>query len=590
MNSTVGDLEGNLHKIQGTLALARKQDVDLIAFPELAITGYPPEDLLLKPQFIDDSRKALDEVIALSRGLTLIVGFIDRDVALYNAAAVIHDRQLVLIYHKWCLPNYGVFDENRYFSPGTRPSVFKLKGVTVGVSICEDIWSQKGPTTAQSNSGAELIININASPYHLQKGRLREKMLSKQAKENRVQIAYVNMVGGQDELIFDGGSLVYSKAGKPLARAVQFEESLMAIDLSFDRSNAIHKGKEKGKVQKNLGSTGGDFPKIGKPDLDLKIEKKRVILPLPGLAKTYRRDEEIYQALTLGLSDYVLKNRFQKGVIGLSGGIDSALTATIAVDALGKENVIGVFMPSRYTAIESKEDAEGLARKLGLRLMTLSIEAPFQSMLDLLSKPFQGQYPDLTEENLQSRIRGNIMMALSNKFGWLVLTTGNKSEFSVGYATLYGDMAGGFAVIKDLWKTSVYRLARMRNAKADAPIPFRVFKRPPTAELRFDQKDQDSLPPYGILDPILEAYVEEDKGFQDIVAMGYDAEVVSKVIALVDRSEFKRRQAPVGIKITPRALGKDRRMPITNQYRTMNQSDTVHKNTTTAKKGRIKIA
>ncbi len=581
INSTVGDLEGNLEKIRHTLELGREQSVDLIAFPELAITGYPPEDLLLKPRFIEDSRKALDTLVTLSRGFSLIVGFVDQNQALYNAAALIHEGQLALIHHKWCLPNYGVFDENRYFTPGKQPTLFELKGRTIGVNICEDIWSQSGPTSTQAEAGADLIININASPYHLQKSRVREELLSKRALENGVQIVYVNMVGGQDELVFDGGSLVYDERGRLLARAAQFEEAFLVIDLPAPS------GRSKTKTS---GGTALDISKTSHPCFGEKLRKKRAEIPLPKRSKNFTPEEEIYRALVMGVSDYVKKNQFNKGVIGLSGGVDSALTAVIAADALGKDNVVGVFMPSRYSSEESRVDAEGLAQNLGIAFKTLSIEDPFQASLALLSETFQGRQIDVTEENLQSRIRGNLLMALSNKFGWLVLTTGNKSEFSVGYATLYGDMAGGFAVIKDLWKTTVYRLAMMRNKKRDQPIPLRILEKAPTAELRPNQKDEDSLPPYDMLDPILEAYVEEHKSAQDIVSMGYAASIVSKVISLVDRSEFKRRQAPVGIKITSRALGKDRRMPITNRYRGFYKSKTEHESATTEKKRRMKIA
>ncbi|MBN4054124.1 NAD+ synthase [Nitrospira defluvii] len=577
INSTVGDLSWNLQKINDAIEAAREKDVDLIAFPEMAVTGYPPEDLVLKPHFIKDNRKIVDAVIEKSQGLCVILGFIDQDHSLFNAAAVIHNKTLAYIYHKCHLPNYGVFDENRYFSQGMTAPVFVLKGVTIGVNICEDIWTQNGPIQIQTvESGAKFIVNINASPYHLQKGQLREEMLARRAKENRVRIAYVNMVGGQDELVFDGGSLLFDDEGKLLARAPQFKESLWVFDMSFEadirqpfparnntREQAVFRLPE-------IKRQGPQHP------------KKQKIHPV--IAKSDSHDEEIYHALSLGLSDYVLKNRFNKGVIGLSGGIDSALTALLAVDALGKENVTGVFMPSRFTSLESAEDVQSLSRNLGIQLITLSIEDPFESTLSLLSETFKETENDTTEENLQSRIRGNLMMALSNKFGWLVLTTGNKSELSVGYATLYGDMAGGFAVIKDLWKTSVYRIAKMRNAQQNKPIPLRIFQRPPTAELRPDQCDQDNLPPYEILDPILEAYVEEDKGYNEILGLGFEPEIVSTVISLVETSEFKRRQAPVGIKITPRALGKDRRMPITNRYRSFHRIKVEHNDKITAKK------
>lgn len=569
INSTVGDLAGNVQKISEAIERAKEKRADLIAFPELAISGYPPEDLLLKPQFIEENLRALQKVAKRCKGLTAIVGFVDREEDIYNAAAVIHDGAVRLVYHKCHLPNYGVFDENRYFQAGKEAPVFTLNGMTLGVNICEDIWYPEGPTFAQAlGGGAEVIININASPYHAGKGLFREEMIATRARDNAAIIAYVNLVGGQDELVFDGGSFVVNESGEVLSRAKQFRESLMMIDLSVDSvfRARLHDPRRRTEKRERV------FPEVQKIVLGHTERKGKLKPLLPSLEDRLSRLDEMYSALTFGLADYVHKNGFKKGVIGLSGGIDSALTAAIAVDALGKENVIGVFMPSRYTSQESKEEAEMLARNLGIRLITLPIESPFESYLSLLSHEFRNFPADITEENLQSRIRGNLMMALSNKFGWLVLTTGNKSELSVGYATLYGDMAGGFGVIKDVWKTLVYELATERNKKGKPVIPERTFTRPPTAELRPDQTDQDSLPPYEVLDPILKAYVEEDKSYDEIVAMGFDPAVIAKVIALVDLSEFKRRQAPPGIKLTPRALGKDRRMPITNRYRSFYQA------------------
>lgn len=570
INCTVGDLSGNVRKIGDAIDQARKDKVDLIAFPELAIPGYPPEDLLLKPQFIDDNLNALDKVVQKSDGITVVVGFIHREEELYNAAAVIHHGRVGLIYQKWYLPNYGVFDENRYFQAGRTAPVFTIEGVSVGVNICEDIWYPEGPVRAQAlGGGAELIVNINASPYHAEKGKLREEMLATRAKDNAALVAYVNMVGGQDELVFDGGSLVFNEQGVLQGRGKHFQEALMIMDLPVDgvfqaRCRDSRRRKER---------LTTDFPEVKKWVFSEKKERVRRKRRVPAVVRRYARLSEIYHALKLGLYDYVRKNGFKCGVIGLSGGIDSALTAAIAVDALGKENVVGVFMPSRYTSPESVEDVQTLAENLEIRLIHHSIESPFQSYLSLLSKSFEGLDENIAEENLQSRIRGNILMALSNKFGWIVLTTGNKSEVSVGYTTLYGDMAGGFAVIKDIWKMSVYKLARARNRWGKRVIPSRILNRPPTAELRLNQTDQDSLPPYEILDPILQAYVEEDKSFDEIVAMGFEQGTVSRVIALVDSSEFKRRQSPVGIKITPRALGKDRRMPITNRYSSFYQAE-----------------
>lgn len=589
INSTVGDFSGNFEKIAEAIQAAKMADVDLIAFPEMAVTGYPPEDLLLKPAFIADNLKVLQDVIELGRGVTIVLGFVDQDKALndsaredilYNAAAVIHDGRLEGIYHKSCLPNYGVFDENRYFKAGHTFPVFTRGGIKIGINICEDIWHKSGPTEAQAfGGGAQLIVNINASPYHIGKGRLREEMLSRRARAYGVGIAYVNIVGGQDELVFDGGSLVMDAKGELLARAARFKADLLTMDLSGEMLSQAGPGR--------LKKPEPDISQLTTWAFSDREKRKMRKVAVATIAKNDAPDMEIYKALVLGLSDYMGKNRFQKGVIAISGGIDSALTAAIAVDALGKENVMGVFMPSRYTSPESAEDAAQLAKNLGIPLMTFSIEAPFSSFLELLSSAFEGRSEDITEENLQSRIRGNIMMALSNKFGWLVLTTGNKSEMSVGYATLYGDMAGGFAVIKDLWKTAVYRLSEMRN-QLEAVIPRRIIERPPTAELRHEQCDQDHLPPYAVLDAILQAYVEDHKNRQDIEAMGYESSTVSKVIKLVDSSEFKRRQAPVGIKITARALGKDRRMPITNRYRRIDQQE--EKQERTYKPRREKIA
>ncbi|MFQ5588423.1 MAG: NAD+ synthase [Nitrospiria bacterium] len=573
INSTVGDLKGNLTKITDAIKAARKNQVDLIAFPEMALTGYPPEDLLLKPAFIQDNLQALEEIAPFGKGMTVVVGFVDggdvhidhlRENILYNAAAVIHNGALKLIYHKKHLPNYGVFDENRYFHPGKTLPVFSRDGVHIGINICEDIW-HAGPVSAQAEAGADLVVNINASPYQAGKSALREEILSTRAKNNGVSIAYVNMVGGQDELVFDGGSLVVDAKGELLARADHFKEALLTVDLAH-----AHRPASASKQKASSSSPVTTVKKWVFSNRKKRVTRKALT---PTISKPASPLEEIYQALVLGLADYVRKNRFKRCVIAISGGIDSALTAAIAVDALGKENITGVFMPSQFTSTESIEDAQKLARNLEIDMIALPIEATLESYLSLLSEAFKNTREDITEENLQARIRGNMMMALSNKFGWLVLTTGNKSEMSVGYATLYGDMAGGFAVIKDLWKNSVYQLAEMRNKKGKAVIPRRTIKRAPTAELRHDQRDQDTLPPYDILDPILKAYVEENRHREEIVAMGYDAAVVSKIVTLVDSSEFKRRQAPVGIKITSRALGKDRRMPITNRYRRTYQKE-----------------
>ena len=547
INCTVGDFEGNYKKICDYLKLAKGVGAGIISFPELTITGYPPEDLLLKSQFIDDNLDVLKRIAKSVDDLVAVIGFVDRvrnDI--YNAAAVIYAGKVAGIYHKALLPNYGVFDEKRYFKPGTNPSVFRLGEFVLGINICEDIWHKEGPICPQASSGARLIINLNSSPYHAGKIREREEIVRSQAKANNVFIAYTNLVGGQDELIFDGQSMIVDNTGKVIGRAAAFREELLAADLDIPIDKAGH--------AKNVITITDKFDTANLP-----ILPKKEVKPLePTL--------EVYQALVLGLKDYVNKNGFKKVVLGLSGGIDSALVAALAVDALGKENVTGVFMPTRYSSPESEHDARILASNLGIKFVTLSIEHLFKLYLMTLEPQFAGLGKDITEENLQARIRGNTLMALSNKFGWLVLTTGNKSEMSTGYATLYGDMAGGFAVIKDVPKTLVYKLVRYRNSISNV-IPESVIAKEPTAELKPNQKDRDSLPPYATLDPILKAYVEEDKGLNEIISLGFDKATVSKVISLVDKSEYKRRQSPPGIKITPKAFGRDRRMPITNKYR-----------------------
>ena len=578
MNPTVGDLDGNVRRIIGWLREAKKAKPDLIAFPELAITGYPPEDLLLKPQFVADNRRALNEVVRACRDCVAVVGYVGQGHVselrtekasvlpagrheLYNAAAIIAGQRLAMSYAKCHLPNYGVFDESRYFHAGHRLPVVTVNGTPVGVNICEDIWLPEGPTRGQAAAGAEVIVNINASPFHVGKSRSREEMLATRARDNRVIVTYTNTVGGQDELVFDGNSVVIDYTGDIIARAKGFEEDLLVVDLNVESVARARLGEGR-----QAGVTGKAGVLIDRLALKGKSRSQRTRL-IPSLEDLSNPLDEVYRALTVGVHDYVRKNGFTHVVIGLSGGIDSALTAVIAVDALGADNVVGVFMPSPYTSRESGDDTKELVRRLGIELMTLPITAAFKSYLQTLKKSFEGTKVDETEENLQARIRGNLLMAWSNKFGHLVLTTGNKSEMSVGYATLYGDMAGGFAVIKDVPKTMVYELARRRNSIGSAVIPKRILDRAPTAELRPHQKDEDSLPPYPILDPILKAYVEEDRSVEQMVEMGFDRKTVLLVVGMVDRSEYKRRQAPVGIKITHRGLGKDRRMPITNKYR-----------------------
>ena len=528
INTTVGDLRGNTAKTLDYIDRARAHGAHLLAFPELTITGYPPEDLLYKPHLIAENRTCLDHIIRHSQGIALVVGFVDSDDhgRLFNSAAVIHDRRLLGVHHKVHLPNYGVFDEKRYFLPGADSPVFQINDTLIGANVCEDIWFQSGPTNLQASAGARVIMNINGSPYHRGKGREREEMLSARARDNAVYVCYTNLVGGQDELVFDGGSCVFSPSGDLLARGKQFDEDLLLIDID------------------------PDLPHPTPPPLPD---------PFPDL-------EEVYEALVIGTRDYVRKNGFKKVVIGLSGGIDSTLTAAIAADALGPQNVVVVTMPSRYSSEGSIADSQILANNLGIELWNITIEDMFQSSLDSLAPHFAGTQSGIAEENLQARMRGILLMAISNKFGWLVLTTGNKSEMAMGYGTLYGDMAGGFAVIKDVPKVLVYRLAETRNARSPV-IPQTVIDKPPSAELRPDQKDTDSLPPYDILDPVLEAYVEQDKSLTEIVDMGFDKEMVQRVIKAVDRNEYKRRQAAPGVKITPRNFGRDRRMPIVNHYR-----------------------
>ena len=548
INCTVGDFDGNAKKMIDSIQKAKSLGADMIAFPELALTGYPPEDLLLKPKFVEDSMERLDRLAMSVNGIAVITGFVDKDSSgIYNAAAVIYNGKIKGVYHKMHLPNYGVFDERRYFKPGSDPLTFKYGDLVFGVNICEDIWHKEGPTKMQAAAGASLIVNINASPYHAGKMREREEVAREQARANKVFVAYANLIGGQDELVFDGQSMVIDDRGSIAARAEPFREDMLVVDLD------IPQRQTKVLVDKEILVADKPSPRP-KPPIARKETK-----PLEPVA-------EVYQALLLGLRDYVAKNGFNKVVIGLSGGIDSALVAALAADALGSDNVTGVFMPSRYSSQESADDARKTASNLGIKFMTISIEQIFKMYLVTLEPQFAGLGKGIAEENLQARIRGNIVMALSNKFGWLVLTTGNKSEMSTGYATLYGDMAGGFAVIKDVPKTLVYKLAKYRNS-INRVILESVLTKEPTAELKADQKDSDTLPPYETLDQILKCYVEEDKGFGDIISAGYDKETVNKVIGMVDKSEYKRRQSPPGIKITPKAFGRDRRMPITNKYK-----------------------
>jgi NAD+ synthase (glutamine-hydrolysing) len=553
INTTVGDLDGNAAKVLEYVDRARELGVDIVSFPELTVTGYPPEDLLLRPSFVKDSREALETVVKGCRGISAVVGFVDSDGDdIYNAAAVIHDGRLADVYRKQRLPNYGVFDEMRYFRPGEGFPVYTVAGVDVGVNVCEDIWYPGDPTCTQALAGAQVVVNINGSPFHAGKRAIRQEMLATRARDYDVFVCYTNQVGGQDELVFDGGSMVLSPDGGLVAQAAMFEEELLVCDLDLP-ARRRGRGARVAAVRR-VALSDGPFVSE-KPALE-----RRLAPPLEGEA-------EVYAALVTGTRDYVRKTGFQKVVIALSGGIDSSLVAAVAVDAIGRENVVGVSMPSRYSSEGSIKDSRELVERLGMELMIIPIEPGHAAYLEMLDRAFAGTEPGVAEENIQSRIRGNVVMALSNKFGWLVLTTGNKSEFATGYATLYGDMAGGFAVIKDVPKTLVYRLARHRNTWEDGPvISERVIEKPPSAELKPGQLDQDTLPSYEELDPVLEAYVEDDKNAEEIVGMGFDRELVVRVIRMVNRNEYKRRQAPPGVKITPRAFGRDRRLPIANWY------------------------
>ncbi len=562
INVTVGDLTGNAAKIAAWTERARSQSADVVCFPELAITGYPPEDLLLRPSFIDDNLEALNEVAKATRDITSVVGFVDRNDDIYNAAAVIHDGRVAGVYHKRFLPNYGVFDENRYFQEGSEAPVFEIAGALAGVNVCEDIWYQGGPVQEQAHGGAEVILNINGSPYHRAKHDFRERMVATRASDNAVFVAYVNMAGGQDELVFDGGSMIFGPDGELLARAALFDEELLIADLSLDavyqyRLHDPRRRKERQEFQRRDGAprilVSTEAPPERAP------AQSRIAPPLDPV-------EEVYRALVLGTGDYLRKTGFEKALVGLSGGIDSTMVACVAVDAMGADHVVGVSMPSRYSSEGSIADAKRVADNLGIELLIVPIEPAHAAYVDMLRRPLESE-TGVWEENVQARIRGNVLMALSNRFGWILLTTGNKSEYAVGYTTLYGDMAGGYAVLKDVPKTLVYELARWKNRSAGREIvPESVIEKPPSAELRPGQLDTDSLPPYPVLDPILEAYVEDDRSAEEIVAMGYDEATVRRVMAMVDRAEYKRRQSPPGVKITPRAFGRDRRLPMANRY------------------------
>ena len=556
INCTVGDITGNGEKILSYIDKGREKGADIIVFPEMAICGYPPEDLLLKDKFIKDNLATLNNIAGSCHGITAVIGFADSGAeGVYNAAAVINSGRVEGVYHKMILPNYGVFDEKRYFKRGDHCPTFDLDGFIFGVNICEDIWHASGPARQLTEGGgASLIINLNASPFHAGKHLERKEILGKRVSETGAAIAYTNLVGGQDELVFDGGSMLIGSNGIIQARAPQFKEALIIADLPHIEA------KTAGLSQSAIVLEG-------------KITKKEGLISAPKVAELEPL-EEIYSALVMGSRDYVEKNGFEGVIIGLSGGIDSALTAAIAMDALGSDRITGVAMPSRYSSKGSIDDAKALAENIGLKFHIIPIEPVYAALTSSLAPVFEGYEEDVTEENIQARVRGNILMAMSNKFGRMLLTTGNKSEVAVGYSTLYGDMAGGFNILKDVPKTLVYELSRYVNKKAGRElIPESSITKPPSAELRPDQVDQDSLPPYDILDSILESYVEEHKSSDDIIALGYEPELVKKIIRLVDLNEYKRRQAAPGIKITPTAFGRDRRMPIVNKYKELESNN-----------------
>ncbi len=555
INTTVGDFAGNVAKIVAAISEAKNRDADLVTFPELAVCGYLAEDLLLRPRFLEDNRRAVEQIAEHSSGIGAVVGFADSEGGTtYNAAAEINDAHWVGTYYKVELPNYGVFDEKRYFSPGSEYLIIEAGTARIAVTICEDIWIEAGAAEQWVvDNKANVTVNISASPFNAGKLAVRETTIASFAKRTGTFVCYQNLVGAQDELVFDGGSMVVGPQGELRSQAKRFKEELLVTDIRIDSGDAeLWQPRES----------------AGRWKRRIVLEPKRLREPiLPVQARQLGLIEEIYEALVLGARDYAHKNRFEKAIVGLSGGIDSSLTAAIATDALGAQNVIGVTMPSRYTSRGTLSDVELVASKLHLRLITVPIEDIFIVYEQALRGPFGEGEPGIEDENLQARIRGNILMALSNRFGWLVLTTGNKSETAVGYCTLYGDTAGGFAVLKDVPKTLVYQLAEYTNKKAGSElIPKSVLRRAPSAELRADQVDEDSLPPYSVLDPILEAYVEEDKPPDEIAASGFEVDVVNEVVRMVDRSEYKRRQVPPGIKITPKAFGRDRRFPITNRY------------------------
>jgi NAD+ synthase (glutamine-hydrolysing) len=563
IDTTVGDLEGNAAKVREFTARARDEGAQLVVFPELTLTGYPPEDLLLKTHFLDVAETTLRELASEVQGIVALVGYPERADDVYNSAAVLADGAVAAVYRKVFLPNYSVFDEARYFQSGDEGALIELNGVPIGLTICEDIWEPGPPATDEALAGARIVVNLSASPYHAGKGVEREAMLIQRARDSNVAVLFCNLVGGQDELVFDGHSVAIDVNGEVLARAPQFEEALVfcTLDPSAIFARRLQDARHRPAVRRG--------PELRVPTLArIDVPSAEVREVGGAIAEVLGREEELYRALVLGVRDYVEKNGFKHAVVALSGGIDSALVALVAVDALGSDRVTFVSMPSPYSSEGTRGDAKAIADNLASQFLELGIEEAMKGFDDLLEPAFDGAEPDITEENLQARIRGNVVMALSNKFGWLVLTTGNKSEMSVGYATLYGDMAGGFAVLKDVFKGDVYKLVRWRNeSEGRELVPSAVLDRAPSAELRYEQRDEDSLPPYDVLDPILEAYVEQDLDSDEIVRQGFERDDVDKVIRLVDLAEYKRRQAPPGVRVSSKAFGRDRRLPITNRFR-----------------------
>jgi NAD+ synthase (glutamine-hydrolysing) len=561
INSVVGDIDGNAARVVDWLEQARGADADLVLFPELCVTGYPAEDLLLRPGFVRAARRAVDTIAEAAHGITALVGAPHLDADLYNACFVLAHGEVRSIYRKWYLPNYGVFDEDRYFAAGRDLVLLRFGDVLVAPTICEDVWQPGPPATDLALAGAHLIANISASPFHVGKDREREEMLRVRAGDNSCFFALCNAVGGQDELIFDGHSVVLDDEGEVLARAAGFDEELLVVDvdpvaavgrrLRDVRRRALARDRE---------PVEASVVELGAPRAQNDPAASRIVPQVDDL-------EQMRLALELGVHDYVEKNGFGDVVIGLSGGIDSALTAALCVEALGPDRVHGVSMPSRYSSEGTRGDAQKLAESLGIDFREIPIEPMVEAYDGALASHFSGRESDLTEENLQARVRGTLLMALSNKFGWLVIATGNKSELSVGYSTLYGDLAGGFALIKDVYKTDVFRLTRWLNERAGRElVPVSIIERAPSAELRADQLDEDSLPPYPKLDRVLEAYVELDRSREELSRDGFDPEVVDRALSMIDRAEYKRRQAPPGVKLRPKAFGRDRRTPITNRW------------------------